>query len=81
MPFSCAADGRIAGHVAHRVQIDGKHDGLQPQTGGSQRRLDAGVSGANYSNIKLSGKEFSHTVFLFLSVSYPSARCSVITAI
>ena len=27
---------QVAGHVAHRVQIDGEHDGPHPQPGGSR---------------------------------------------
>ena len=60
-----AADGGVAGHVAHGVQIDGKDDGLQPQAGGGQRRLDAGMSGADDGNIKLSRrKSFHHSCIL-----------------
>ena len=32
------ADGGVAGHIAHRVQVDGEHDGLHPQPRGGQRR-------------------------------------------
>ena len=42
-----AADGRIAGHVAHRVQVDGEKNGVQPQPGGRQCRLDAGMTRAD----------------------------------
>ena len=60
-----AADGGVAGHVAHSVQIDGKDDGLQPQAGGGQSRLDAGVTGADDGNIKLSRrKSFHHSCIL-----------------
>ena len=66
MALAGAADGGVAGHVAHGVQIDGKDDGLQPQAGGGQRRLDAGVSGADDGNIKLSGRKVS-IIVVFLS--------------
>ena len=60
-----AADGGVAGHVAHGVQIDGKDDGFQPQASGGQSRLNAGVSGADDGNIKLSGrKSFHHSCIL-----------------
>ena len=62
-----AADGGVAGHVAHSVQIDGKDDGLQPQAGGGQSRLDAGMSGADDGNIKLSRRKGFHTFILSFS--------------
>ena len=51
-----AANGGIAGHVAYCVQIDGKQDGVKAQTGSSQRRFNAGVSGTDHRNITLSCK-------------------------
>ena len=61
-----AADGGVAGHVSHRVQVDGEADGLQPQSGGGQRGLNARVSRAHHGNIKCSRK-IVHTIFsLFL---------------
>ena len=65
MPLAGAADGGVAGHVAHGVQVDGKDDGLQPQAGGGQSRLNAGVSGADDGNIKLSGRKGFHTFLSF----------------
>ena len=60
-----AADGGVAGHVAHSVQVDGEHDGLQSQPCGGQRRFDAGVTGADDGNIKLSRrKSFHHSCIL-----------------
>ncbi|MPN22476.1 hypothetical protein SDC9_169859 [bioreactor metagenome] len=55
-----AADGGVAGHVAHRVQIDGEHHGAQAQPGGGQRRFDSRVARADHCDIKLSGMKFSH---------------------
>ena len=48
-----AADGGIAGHIAHGVQIDGKKNGVQPQPGGSQRRLDPRMARADNGYITL----------------------------
>ena len=45
-----AADGRIAGHIAHRVQRHGKQHRLQPHAGASQCRFDAGVTRADDSD-------------------------------
>ena len=65
VPLAGAADGGIAGHIAHSVQIDGKNDGLKAKAGGGQRRLDAGVARADDSDIKLSGKKGIHSSILF----------------
>ena len=65
MAFPGAADGGVAGHIAYGVQIDGKDNGFQSKTGGSQRRLDAGVAGADDGNLKLSGRKSFHSVILF----------------
>jgi hypothetical protein len=67
MSFTGAADGRIAGHIAHGIQIDGKHNGLPSQTSGGQRPLNTGMAGTYHSHIKLSGKKFSHVCSLFFS--------------
>ena len=45
--LSGAADGGIAGHIAHPVHINGKYDGVAPQSGGGKSCLDAGVTGAD----------------------------------
>ena len=39
-----AADSGVAGHIAHGVQVDGEEDGVQPQPGGGQGSLNAGVA-------------------------------------
>ena len=54
MSLAGSADGRIAGHIAHCIQIDGKADRPKPHAGGGQRRLDTGMAGANDGNIKSS---------------------------
>jgi hypothetical protein len=61
-----ATDGGIAGHIAHRIQIDGEHDGFHAQPGGGQRRLDAGMACAHYGDIKLSGEKFRHNRLSFV---------------
>ena len=47
-----AADGRIARHIAHSVQIDGKTRGFRTQTGTCERGLDARVTGSDHRYIK-----------------------------
>ena len=63
-----AADRGVAGHVAHRVQVDGKADGPLAHAGGGQGGLDAGVARADHRDIVLSGGKFSHGRFLFCLV-------------
>ena len=46
-----AADGRVTRHVAHRVQIDGEAQGVQPQPRRGQGGLDARVARADDGNI------------------------------
>ena len=54
MALSGAADGGVAGHIAHRVQIDGEAQGPHSHPGGGQCGLDAGVAGTHHSDIKFS---------------------------
>ena len=65
MALACAADGRVAGHIAHRVQIDGKNDGVKSQPGSGQRRFNACVAGADDSYITFSC--VIHSGFSFFS--------------
>ena len=51
LPFAGAADGRIAGHVAHRVQIDGEDHGAASQPGRGQARLDPRVACADDGHV------------------------------
>ena len=75
-----AADGRVAGHVAHRVQVDGKTDGLPPQPGRGQGCLDAGVAGADDRNIIFSCQKRLHSISLsLLSNQFPFSRVSTTT--
>ena len=74
MALAGAADGGVAGHIAHGVQIDGKYHRLQPQPGGGQRRLDARVPGADDGDIKLSGVKFSHIKSSFMKGQHRHLR-------
>ena len=69
-----AADGGVAGHVAHGVQVDGEHNGFQAHPGRRQRRFNAGVARADDRNIHLSCQKPLHaaTSFLYLTpLLYP----------
>ena len=55
LPLSSAADGGVAGHIAHCVQIDGKTQGAAAQSCPGQRRFNAGVTGADDCDVKCSG--------------------------
>ena len=55
-----APDGRVAGHVAHAVQVDGEAHRAQPHAGGGQGGLDARVARADHGNVKLSGVVGGH---------------------
>ena len=61
MALARAADGGVAGHVPHGVQIDRKAHGVEPQPRGGQRRLDAGVSRADHGDVARS-RVVSHGV-------------------
>ena len=63
VPLARAADGRVAGHVAHAVQIHGEAQGLQPQTRRGQSRLDARVARADHRNITASRLKSLHICF------------------
>jgi hypothetical protein len=64
MTFSRTADGGIAGHVTHGIQIDGKEDRVHTKARCCQCRFDTRVPRANYSNATF---EF-HSFYPFLSV-------------
>ena len=49
--FSCAADGGVAGHISHGVQVDGEQHRGKPQPGAGQSRLDSGVSCPNHRHL------------------------------
>ena len=60
MALPRTADGGIAGHIADRVQIDRKHDGLQPHPRAGQPGLDPGVARADHGYIVPASVKF-HT--------------------
>ena len=62
-----SADGGVAGHIAHRVQVDGKAHGTQAHAGGGQGGLDARVTRTNHSDIILSSVVIRHKFVSFLS--------------
>ena len=53
--FGRAADGRVAGHVAHPVSRDGEDRGLTPEACRCEPRLNAGVACADDGNVIMSG--------------------------
>ena len=58
MALAGAADGGVAGHVAHRVQVDGEaRPSACPACAAGQRRLDAGVARADDGHIKCLRRE------------------------
>ena len=73
MAFAGAADGGVAGHIAHRVQINGKTDHTTAHPSCRQSGLNAGVSRADNGNIKGSGQKLLHITFL--SVCNGDMKC------
>ena len=55
-----AADGGVAGHIAHRVEVYGEANGRYAEPRGGERRLDPGVSRADHCDIKFSREKFGH---------------------
>ena len=51
MTFGRAADCRVAGHIAHRIQIDRKAHRAQTEPGGGKCRFNPCVPGADHGNI------------------------------
>ena len=60
MSFSRAADCRVAGHVAHRVEIDRKDDRAQPHSGAGKPRFDSRVPRADHCHI-IASRRIIHT--------------------
>ena len=54
MALAGATDGGIAGHIAHRIQIDGKEDGLMTKPCTGQRRFDACMTGTDHRHFAAS---------------------------
>ncbi len=72
--LSGAADGRVAGHIAHRIQVDGEAQGAQPHPGGGQGGLDARMARADDCDVKFSCVVANHSIFLFASDLVPGVR-------
>ena len=53
-----AADGGVAGHVAHGVEVDRKDRRVQPHPRAGKPRLDPGVARADDGCVKCSGMKF-----------------------
>ncbi len=60
MTLARPADCGVAGHIAHRVEIDRKHDGLQPHPRAGQPGLDPGVARADHGHVVPASVKF-HT--------------------
>ena len=56
LPLGDAADGRVAAHPGDRIEPRGQQRGIRPQPRRGQRRLDAGVSGADDQDVKVTGR-------------------------
>ena len=69
LPLARAADGGIAGHVAHRVEVDGKHHRRAPHPRRSKACLNSGVPRANDGDLIFSCQIFhGYPRFLILSI-------------
>ena len=75
MPLAGAADGGVAGHVAHCVQIDGKDNGFQSQTGGGKGGFNAGMARTNDRNVVGLHLIFCHMVHLFACILPKTCKC------
>ena len=51
MALGGAADGGVAGHIADKIQADGKHRGARPQHGGGVGGLNARVARAHHNYV------------------------------
>ena len=58
--LACAANGRVAGHIPHRVQADGQTHGPHAHPRRRQRRLDAGVPRAYHRHVERAAEKLSH---------------------
>jgi hypothetical protein len=55
MTFGQTADGRVAGHLADGVGIDGQQQSFAPMRAAAKRSLDAGMTRADHDHIILFG--------------------------
>ena len=58
--LACAANGRVARHIPHRVQADGQTHGPHAHPRRRQRRLDSGVSRAYHRHVERAAEKLSH---------------------
>lgn len=74
--LACPPDGGIAGHITHRVQVDGKAQRPQAHPGGGQGSLNPGVARPNDSDIILSGVISRHRSLSFGMIARLSGTLS-----
>ena len=60
MALTRAADGGVAGHIAHRVKVDGETDRFLPQPRACERGFNAGMARADDGDVVVAGKKFVH---------------------
>ena len=58
MALARAADGRVAGHISHGVEVDREHRRVQSEPCAGKARLDPGVTGPDDDRVKASGFKF-----------------------
>ena len=54
MTLAGTTNGGVTGHIAYRIQIDGKEDGVHTEPCGSQRCLNTRMTGTDDGNIAAS---------------------------
>jgi hypothetical protein len=62
MPFADPADGRIAAHLGNCVEIHGQKKSADAASGSGNSGFAAGMSSANYYDVKLNGKIHKKTI-------------------
>src|SRR5205809_6960482 len=51
MALADATDGRVTGHLADVVEVQGQHQGLTAHPGCGQRRFDTGMAGSDNDHV------------------------------
>ena len=64
MAFPRAADGRIAGHIPHRVKAHREAYGIESQPRGGQRGLNPGMTRPDDRDITFSSVVCSHNLYM-----------------
>ena len=67
MALPGSADGGVARHVPHAVQVHREADRLHPESGRGQRSLDPGMSRSDHGDITCSRCKSDHKRFLLFS--------------